>query len=119
MDKNNTYRNGKMILRYIDKINEYDLFHQLNGDRYIVAWKTQMKDDNNLSWCQGHYCNTFQDAINLLHTRANKDEYCHIYLYDDEFDEDVWENYCKILGISNDSAQVKIPILKSEIKIFA
>lgn len=40
----------------------------------------------------------------------------HIILYADEFDSDVWEDYCKICGVSRNSRSITIIFNEENVK---
>lgn len=43
-------------------------------------------------------------------TEKQKEETKYIFLYADEYDKEVWEDYCDILGVPYSSFEIKVQV---------
>ena len=43
-------------------------------------------------------------------------EKSYIVIYAEDFDQDIWEDYCKICGVSTDCTYIKIKFLPEEVE---
>ena len=65
------YKNGFMRLEQKVTAGSYTMFLRLNDDNYIVSWDAKFNhDERTVSWGQGYYDMTEEQAVMLLCEKA-------------------------------------------------